>query len=84
MPLTTESRKTYTEAVVREGELDKVADDDRGSPHLEVKERPMEMKLELVPVPVIDIDRAKAFYVDRSGLSRTSMFGQLRRCGSSS
>jgi len=28
----------------------------------------MEMKLELVPVPVIDIDRAKAFYTDMVGL----------------
>ncbi|MBM7807542.1 putative enzyme related to lactoylglutathione lyase [Geodermatophilus bullaregiensis] len=27
----------------------------------------MEMKLELVPVPVTDVDRAKAFYVDRLG-----------------
>jgi catechol 2,3-dioxygenase-like lactoylglutathione lyase family enzyme len=27
----------------------------------------MEMKLELVPVPVGDIDRAKAFYVERLG-----------------
>jgi predicted enzyme related to lactoylglutathione lyase len=27
----------------------------------------MEMRLELVPVPVEDIDRAKAFYVDRLG-----------------
>jgi catechol 2,3-dioxygenase-like lactoylglutathione lyase family enzyme len=27
----------------------------------------MEMKLELVPVPVEDIDRAKAYYVDRLG-----------------
>jgi catechol 2,3-dioxygenase-like lactoylglutathione lyase family enzyme len=27
----------------------------------------MEMKLELVPVPVVDIDRAKAFYVDQLG-----------------
>lgn len=27
----------------------------------------MEMKLELVPVPVSDVDRAKAFYVDRVG-----------------
>ena len=27
----------------------------------------MEMKLELVPVPVTDVDRAKAFYVDRVG-----------------
>ncbi len=27
----------------------------------------MEMKLELVPIPVSDVDRAKAFYVDRLG-----------------
>ena len=27
----------------------------------------MEMKLELVPVPVADVDRAKAFYVERLG-----------------
>ena len=27
----------------------------------------MDMKLELVPVPVIDVDRAKAFYVDKVG-----------------
>ena len=27
----------------------------------------MEMKLELVPVPVADVDRAKAFYVDQLG-----------------
>jgi len=26
-----------------------------------------EMKLELVPVPVVDIDRAKAFYVEKLG-----------------
>jgi predicted enzyme related to lactoylglutathione lyase len=25
----------------------------------------MDMKLELVPVPVTDVDRAKAFYVDQ-------------------
>lgn len=29
----------------------------------------MEMKLELVPVPVSDIDRAKAFYVDQVGFN---------------
>ena len=29
----------------------------------------MEMKLELVPIPVTDIDRAKAFYVDRLGFT---------------
>jgi hypothetical protein len=27
----------------------------------------MDMKLELVPIPVADIGRAKAFYVDRVG-----------------
>jgi len=27
----------------------------------------MDMKLELVPIPVSDIDRAKAFYVDKLG-----------------
>jgi catechol 2,3-dioxygenase-like lactoylglutathione lyase family enzyme len=27
----------------------------------------MDMKLELVPLPVTDVDRAKAFYVDRLG-----------------
>jgi len=27
----------------------------------------MEMKLELVPVPVSDVDRAKSFYVDQAG-----------------
>src|SRR5262249_18597764 len=29
----------------------------------------MEMKLELVPVPVSDVDRAKAFYVDKIGFN---------------
>ncbi len=27
----------------------------------------MDMKLELVPVPVADVDRAKAFYIDKVG-----------------
>jgi catechol 2,3-dioxygenase-like lactoylglutathione lyase family enzyme len=27
----------------------------------------MDMKLELVPVPVSDVDRAKAFYVEKVG-----------------
>src|SRR5829696_9921599 len=27
----------------------------------------MDMKLELVPIPVADVDRAKAFYADRLG-----------------
>jgi predicted enzyme related to lactoylglutathione lyase len=29
----------------------------------------MDMKLELVPVPVTDVDRAKAFYVDNAGFN---------------
>ena len=29
----------------------------------------MEMKLELVPVPVTDVERAKAFYVDKIGFN---------------
>lgn len=29
----------------------------------------MDMKLELVPIPVADVDRAKAFYVDQLGWS---------------
>ena len=29
----------------------------------------MEMKLELVPIPVTDVDRAKAFYIDQVGFN---------------
>jgi catechol 2,3-dioxygenase-like lactoylglutathione lyase family enzyme len=29
----------------------------------------MEMRLELIPVPVTDVDRAKAFYVDKVGFN---------------
>lgn len=29
----------------------------------------MDMKLELVPIPVTDVDRAKAFYVERVGFN---------------
>ena len=29
----------------------------------------MDMKLELVPIPVVDVDRAKAFYVEKLGFS---------------
>jgi len=29
----------------------------------------MDMKLELIPVPVTDVDRAKAFYVDQAGFN---------------
>src|SRR6266566_3584758 len=31
--------------------------------------RKMDMKLELVPIPVSDVDRAKAFYVDKVGFN---------------
>jgi predicted enzyme related to lactoylglutathione lyase len=50
----------------------------------------MDMKLELVPVPVSDVDRAKAFYVDQVGfnadhdhrVSDTVRFVQLTPPGS--
>ncbi len=29
----------------------------------------MDMKLELVPIPVTDVDRAKAFYVEKAGFT---------------
>ncbi len=29
----------------------------------------MEMKIELIPIPVTDVDRAKAFYVERIGFN---------------
>ena len=34
---------------------------------LNKKEHPVDMKLELVPIPVSDVDRAKAFYVEQLG-----------------
>jgi hypothetical protein len=30
----------------------------------------MQMKLELIPLPVADVDRAIAFYADKSGSAR--------------
>jgi catechol 2,3-dioxygenase-like lactoylglutathione lyase family enzyme len=50
----------------------------------------MEMRLELVPVPVTDVDRAKAFYVEQAGfeaehdhtLSEELRFVQLTPPGS--
>ena len=50
----------------------------------------VEMKLELVPVPVADVDRARAFYVDRVGfhadhdntMGETVRFVQLTPPGS--
>ncbi len=41
----------------------------------------MKMKLELVPVPVADVDRAKAFYVEQvgfHGLAKNSSAEALR------
>ena len=32
-----------------------------------------EMRLELVPIPVSDVDRAKAWYVDKAGFKAESM-----------
>jgi predicted enzyme related to lactoylglutathione lyase len=29
----------------------------------------MDMKIELIPIPVTDVDRAKAFYVDQAGFN---------------
>jgi predicted enzyme related to lactoylglutathione lyase len=29
----------------------------------------MEMKIELIPIPVTDVDRAKTFYVDKAGFN---------------
>src|SRR5919201_6740603 len=34
-----------------------------------IQTRPMDYKLELVAVPVSDVDRAKAFYVDQVGFN---------------
>lgn len=41
----------------------------------------MHMKLELVPVPVSDVDRAKAFYVDKVGFNadHDTRFGDTAR-----
>ena len=41
----------------------------------------MQMKLELVPVPVSDVDRAKAFYVDKVGFNadHDTSFGDAAR-----
>jgi hypothetical protein len=45
----------------------------------------MEMKHELVPIPVTDVDRAKTFYVERgSVLLKTSTCSRRRAFGSCS
>ena len=44
----------------------------------------MDYKLELIAVPVSDVDRAKAFYVDQAASTPTTTTGSTRTCGSSS
>ena len=36
----------------------------------------MQLRLELITVPVSDVDRAKAFYVDQVGFSAEQDFGE--------
>jgi catechol 2,3-dioxygenase-like lactoylglutathione lyase family enzyme len=43
-------------------------------------ERTLEMKLELVPIPVTDVDRAKAFYVDGLGFTEDVDVRPPRAC----
>jgi predicted enzyme related to lactoylglutathione lyase len=40
---------------------------EQGAPPVGAGDHAVDMKLELVPVPVADVDRAKAFYADRLG-----------------
>ena len=44
----------------------------------------MDMKLELVPIPVTDVDRAKAFYVEKVGLVEDVDVAPMEACGSAS
>ena len=44
----------------------------------------MQMKLELVPVPVTDVDRAKAFYTEQLGFVEDVDVGLRRGSGSCS
>ena len=44
----------------------------------------MDWKLELVAVPVTDVDRAIAFYVDQAGSSSTTTTGSATTSASSS
>src|SRR3954467_10452487 len=41
--------------------------DRRLRPHPAQRGTPLDMKLELIPVPVTDVDRAKAFYAEQLG-----------------
>lgn len=40
----------------------------------------MDMRLELIPVPVSDVDRAKGFYVDQVGSMSTTTSNRPRVC----
>ena len=42
----------------------------------------MDMKLEVVPIPVSDVDAAKAFYTERSGSGSITMSAPTTTCGS--
>jgi len=44
----------------------------------------MDWKIELIMVPVTDVDRAKAFYVDRVGFTPTTTTSSARRSASCS
>ena len=44
----------------------------------------MDFKLELVPIPVTDVDRAKAFYVDAPASTPTTTTGSTTTCASCS
>ena len=42
----------------------------------------MELKLEVVPIPVSDVDAAKAFYTEQVGFSSTTTSAPAKACGS--
>ncbi len=42
----------------------------------------MQMKLELIPLPVFDVDRAIAFYTDKLGFIKTLTCSPARASGS--
>ena len=44
----------------------------------------MDWKLELVAVPVSDVDRAKTFYTEQAGFNADTITPSARSCASSS
>jgi catechol 2,3-dioxygenase-like lactoylglutathione lyase family enzyme len=44
----------------------------------------MDWKLELVAIPVSDVDRAKAFYTEKTGFNADHVTGSATRSASSS